>query len=201
MILTANNMNIWKVFPERKEYEKIVYVLRADLAVLLPQIFVLAILIAVPSVLKYILGLVAPAFLEQEIGFAAFTLLRGVYLLFVLVFGLTEFFDYYLDVWIVTNERIVDIQLKGLFARTISETRLYRVQDVTAEMKGIFATLFDYGTVHVQTAGATGRFTFEQMPDPDAVVRGISKLVEDDRPFHSDKIVAADAELGMKTRL
>lgn len=194
-------MNIWKVFPERKEYEKIVYVLRADLAVLLPQIFVFAILIAVPSVLKYILGLVAPTFLEGQVGFAAFTLLRGVYLLFVLVFGLTEFFDYYLDVWIVTNERIVDIQLKGLFARTISETRLYRVQDVTAEMKGIFATLFDYGTVHVQTAGATGRFTFEQMSDPDTIVRGISKLVEDDRPFHSDKIVAADAELGMKSRL
>lgn len=173
------------------------YILRADIVVLMPKILMFGLLLAVPAVLRYILGLVAPSVLETEAYAVAFTLLRGAYLFFVLVFGLTQFFDYYLDVWIVTNERIVDIQLKGLFSRTTSETRLYRVQDVTAEMKGIGATVFDYGTVHVQTAGATGRFIFEQMPDPDEVVRAISKLVEEDRPFHKDKIDALDAEVGI----
>jgi hypothetical protein len=190
-------MNIWKAFPERKEYEQLVYVLRADLIVLVGPVFLLAILGVVPFVLQYIFSLVAPGVLENQPGLVAFTLFRGVYWLFILVFGLTEFFDYYLDVWIVTNERIVDIQLKGLFARAISETRLYRVQDVTAQMKGVFATLFDYGTVHVQTAGATGRFTFEQMPDPDEVVRNISKLIEDDKPFHAEKIATIEKEVGI----
>lgn len=172
------------------------YVLRADLVVLVPKIILFGILLAVPAVLRYIFDLVAPSAIESQAGFAAFALMRGAYLLFIFVFGLTQFFDYYLDIWIVTNERILDIQLKGLFARTTSETRLYRVQDVTAEMKGIGATIFDYGTVHVQTAGATSRFTFEQMPDPDEVVSAIAKLVEADRPFHKDKIAELDTEAG-----
>ncbi len=189
-------MNIWKSFSERKEYEQIVYTLRADLSVLIPKIVYFSILAAVPALLRYILNLVAPSFFETALGPTAFALGRGAYLLFILVFGLTQFYDYYLDVWIVTNERIVDIQLKGLFSRTTSETRLYRVQDVTAQMQGIFATIFDYGTVHVQTAGATGRFVFEQMPDPDEVVHHISKLVEDDRPFHKEKVAIMDAQTG-----
>lgn len=190
-------MNLSKIIPERKEYEELKYIFRADLVVLLPKIVILGILLAVPWVLRYIFSLVAPGVLESERAFVAYTLLRGSYLLFVFVFALTQFYDYYLDVWVVTNERIIDIQLKGLFARTTSEARLYRVQDVTAQMKGIGATIFDYGTVSVQTAGATGRFIFEQMPDPDTVVREISKLVEADRPFHKEKIAALDSEVGI----
>ena len=39
--------------------------------------------------------------------------------------------------WIITNDRILDIEQHGLFARTVSELRLHRVQDVTAEIKAL----------------------------------------------------------------
>lgn len=189
-------MNIWKTCSERKDYEKLVYLLRADLIVLVRPIILFTILFSIPFIVRYIFALVAPTILNSSHGALAFTVYRGAYLLFILVFALTAFYDYYLDVWIVTNERIVDIQLKGLFARTVSETRLYRIQDVKSNQKGIFATVFNYGNVHVQTAGAQENFLFDSVPDPVEIAQGISRLVEHDRPFHTEKVNALAAETG-----
>jgi hypothetical protein len=58
--------------------------------------------------------------------------------------------DYYFDVWIITNERIINIEQKNLFIRTTSEVTLTRVQDVTATIGGFFPTLLDFGDVLVQ---------------------------------------------------
>ncbi len=62
--------------------------------------------------------------------------------------------DYYLDIWCITNKRIIKIDQAGLFRRKTGSFRLERMQDVNVEVNGIIATLLDYGTVHVQTASA-----------------------------------------------
>ena len=53
-----------------------------------------------------------------------------------MAFAFIEFTDYYLDTWIVTTERIISIEQKGLFERTASELDLISVQDATAEVHG-----------------------------------------------------------------
>lgn len=74
--------------------------------------------------------------------------------------------DYYLDVWIVTDQRIVNIEQLGLFRRRVSEMEHSRIQDVTSKVRGVFPTLFKYGYVYIQTAGTTERFVFKQVPRP-----------------------------------
>ncbi|MFA6475418.1 MAG: PH domain-containing protein [Patescibacteria group bacterium] len=81
------------------------------------------------------------------------------------------YIDYHLDVWILTDQRIINIEQKGLFERTISELNLTKVQDVTAEIHGKLATVFNYGDVFIQSAGEQQRFTFLQIPEPDVVAR------------------------------
>jgi hypothetical protein len=83
-----------------------------------------------------------------------------------------------LDVWIITNERIIDIQQKGFFSRVISEQRHYRIQDVTSEVNGIIATVLKYGNVYVQTAGSKQRFFFHEVPNPEEVRNTIIRLAE-----------------------
>ena len=61
--------------------------------------------------------------------------------------------DYYLDVFILTDRRVIYITQKGLFSRRIATSRLDRVQDVSAEVTGMMPTFLNYGDVHVQTAG------------------------------------------------
>ncbi len=76
------------------------------------------------------------------------------------------FVDYYLDVWIITDRRVVNVEQKGLFVRQVSELRYQKIQDVTTEVDGFFPTLLNYGEVFVQTAGEKPRFLFHNVPEP-----------------------------------
>ncbi|MDP2631963.1 MAG: PH domain-containing protein [Candidatus Uhrbacteria bacterium] len=113
-------------------------------------------------------------------------LLFSVYLLFVLVIIITQFTDYYLDTWIVTTERIINIEQRGLFTRTISELHLNQIQDVTAERKGILSMFLNFGQVYIQTAGAKERFNFKQIHNPEGVKQVITGLINDDKRRHGD---------------
>jgi len=74
--------------------------------------------------------------------------------------------DYYLDVWTITNKRIVDIEQKGLFHRQTSVLKMSRIQDVTIETHGFIATLLNFGDIHVQTAGETREFVMHGIANP-----------------------------------
>jgi hypothetical protein len=89
--------------------------------------------------------------------------------------------DFYLDAWIVTNERIINIDQKGFFNREISELKLTKIQDVTSEIIGVIPTLLDYGDIYVQTAGEVEHFKFLQIPHPNEVKNLIVQLQEKER--------------------
>lgn len=89
--------------------------------------------------------------------------------------------DFYLDAWIVTDERIINIDQKGFFNRDISELKLTKIQDVTSEISGVIPTLLNYGNIHVQTAGEKERFVFCQIPNPNEVKNMIVRLQERER--------------------
>ena len=60
----------------------------------------------------------------------------------------------------------------------VAEHKLFRIQDVRSEQKGIMPTFLNYGEVHIQTAGAEKIVVFEQVPRPHCVAQEIIKLVE-----------------------
>jgi len=105
--------------------------------------------------------------------------LGSLYYLYILLFFFNAFLDYYLDVWIVTTKRIINIEQKGLFNRVIAEHELDKIQDVTGEQKGFFATIFSFGDVLVQTAGEVPMFIFRQVDNPFEVAKTINHLLKD----------------------
>ncbi len=76
------------------------------------------------------------------------------------------FSNYYLDCWVVTNQRTIHTELMGLFRRYISSIYHHRIQDVSVDVKGVLATYLNYGDVQIQTAGKFREFLFRQVPDP-----------------------------------
>lgn len=110
----------------------------------------------------------------------------SIYAFMVFIVTITQITDYYLDTWIVTNERIINIEQHGLFSRIISELHLNQVQDVTSETHGVLATFVSYGNVYIQTAGTRERFNFKGIDNPDKVKQQISKLVQNDKLRHGD---------------
>jgi len=82
---------------------------------------------------------------------------------------------YYMDIWVVTNKRIIDIDYQRLFDRNISIIRLDRVQDIATHVQGIMGTLFRYGSVVVQSAGSEKEFVIDQIANPEALRDAISR--------------------------
>ena len=77
--------------------------------------------------------------------------------------------NYYFDVFILTDRRIIYISQKSLFSRRISSSRLDRVQDVSAEVSGMMPTFLNYGNIYVQTAAEEKEFAIHDIPNPDIV--------------------------------
>jgi len=104
--------------------------------------------------------------------------LLGFYVLLVWQFLFRELTDFYLDTWIVTDHRILEIHQLGLFKRDISELRLSKIQDVNVKIEGFLPTFFNYGEVIIQTAGVIPEFKFEQIPNPSKVKDEILRLYD-----------------------
>jgi membrane protein YdbS with pleckstrin-like domain len=78
--------------------------------------------------------------------------------------GLLIWLDWYLDIWIVTNQRIIDIQQRHLFSRQILSCTLDKIQNTTVTSAGPLATFFHYGNVNIKTADETSQILFWQVP-------------------------------------
>lgn len=75
--------------------------------------------------------------------------------------------DHYLDLWVVTDRRIISIDQKSLFVRSVGSFRLERLQDMNIEIPGLLATIFDYGHIQAQTAsGSEDEFSVHNLPKP-----------------------------------
>ncbi len=136
------------------------------LAELLPY----AILLVVPFALPKLLVLAPPAapyaaLFDYHAALARATL--GAWLLVVWTSAWGAFTRYFLNVWILTNERIVDIKQAGFFNREVSSLFLSRVQDVTTEVEGVLPSLLGIGDITVQSAGAVDEFHMHGIPRPE----------------------------------
>ncbi len=106
-------------------------------------------------------------------------LLFGLWWLLMWNGAFNTFTRYFLDTWIITTTRIVDIHQFGFFERHVSSFLLPRVQDVTTDVNGIFPTLFGFGTLRVETAGdASQNFIMGGIPHPEAVRDLIMREIE-----------------------
>ena len=133
-------------------------------------------------VFVFVLSLIAQFLLRshQLIDFENFTanvgiMLLGVFQLITLIVFFVAVFDFYFDIVIVTDRRLVDIDQEQLFFRRISELSLEDIEDVSSQVKGLFATVFDYGLIEIQTAGARENFYMHNIHFP----REVTALILD----------------------
>lgn len=164
-------------FPGKRDGEEIIMLTRRHWFILfltfLPMVFLLG----------FILFLITYG--ESFSTFSMFSVDPDIYYLTIsflsVMFWIICFvlwIDYYFDVWILTEERIINMEQYGLFRREISELEHGKIQDVTTEVLGIFPTILGYGEVFIQTAAERERFQFKQVPQPQKIRARIMKLQE-----------------------
>jgi len=135
-------------------------------------LFVIVLFAADRYIPVYAPGLLADPYLPY------LQLFKNIYTIFMILGLFMIWALYYLNIQIITNQRIVDIDQESLFKHRVSELDLVKIEDVTSETVGFFSTVFSFGNVYVQTAGTTEHFVFYNIPHPDKVEKLILDLYE-----------------------
>lgn len=68
--------------------------------------------------------------------------------------------------FLITDRGLVQYTQSSLFIRRVTRLSFSNVEDVSAEQRGILPTIFNYGTMLVQTAGTMDNFEFKFCPNP-----------------------------------
>lgn len=86
-----------------------------------------------------------------------------------------RFFNYYLQTFIITNFRVVQMDQTLYFVRNRDSIDLREIQDIEIHQKGIMHTIFNYGEliITLSSAHATKHIAF--MPNPEYFFRKINK--------------------------
>jgi hypothetical protein len=163
-------------FETQEAEEKVILFLRQHFIVNVPWIFLTIILVIAPTILFPMLFRA----LSFNVTFPATYYIVGTMFWYLATFGfaLASFIGWFFNIYIVTNERIVDIDFLYLLYKKFSQAELTKIQDINYTSGGILAAMFNYGNVVVQTAGEMPNIEFESIPFPEKVVETIRELTE-----------------------
>ncbi len=133
--------------------------------------------------LRVLAFLIVPIILMITTGLSMFTSpwLFGIFLIIIavsLTFAAYEWASWYGDVYVLTNYRIIDVDQEGFFNRKFAEASIAKIEDISYTVKGIAQTVFNYGEVLVQTAGAVENIRLSQIPYPSSQVKYILQQQE-----------------------
>ncbi len=105
----------------------------------------------------------------------------GVSLLLSMLLGMLILFPswigWYYSVFIVTDQRLIQITQRGLFHRSVVDLGLSKIQSTNYEIKGLQATLLSFGTIVIQTY--MGDLVIHEVHHPVEVIRKISEILRD----------------------
>jgi len=159
--------------------EVVLATVRKHWFVIMAELFGTFMLILLPFAVLTGLALFPSAF--DVIGFNIFAYANIVvffvcaWLLLSLLGGFAIWTHYYLDLWVVTDRRIILVDQVHFFSRNVSVFRLERMQDIEFKVTGIIATLLNFGSLKAQTAGAhESNFNSTGLPDP----RGLQAIIQ-----------------------
>jgi hypothetical protein len=150
-----------------QDNEQVLMICRKHWIYLWPRTALIAIFAVVPVV-------VATVLVSKSVGLGGtagrvYWIVALVYVLYWAVRGFLNWYRYHNDIWVVTNQRIVDSTKTNPFSLKISTADLVNIQDMTVERSGVFRTMLNYGDVICQTAAELQEFRLPGIPHPQEV--------------------------------
>ena len=129
-----------------------------------------------------------PSVLNDTSGaFAIATTFAMLAVIFTIVIIIIATIIYRQSHIIITDKNITQVLQGGLFQRKVSQLTMANVEDVTSEQTGIFASIFDFGVLKVETAGEQANFHFNFCPKPSyyakIILEAREKYIQQDFPY------------------
>jgi len=157
-------------FDTQERKEKIILLARCHVITNFKWMFISVVMILLPNIIFRF-------FPEMFSSFRFRTVILLTWYLFTFSYAFEQFLKWFFNINIITDERVVDIDFPTILYRDISSTKIDMVQDISVKMGGFIRSLFNYGDVHIQTAGEEKEFIFEAIPQPERVIKIINQLI------------------------
>jgi len=94
----------------------------------------------------------------------------GIWVAYWLYRILFNWYRYHNDIWVISNQRIIDSYKANPFNLRLNTADLVNVQDISVNRKGVFATILHFGDVLLATAGTEDKpFIISGVPDPEHI--------------------------------
>lgn len=160
----------WVSFDTEEEGEKVVLLLRKHGVTNLPWMLLVVVMALAPLTFFIfpLLSAFPPKF--QMVGVIFWYLLTAA-------FVFENFLSWFYNIFIVTDRRIIDVDFLGLMYRELSQCHIDQIENITFNQGGFVRTMFNFGSVLVQTAAEIENIEFEDVPDPDKVTKIIDSLI------------------------
>lgn len=107
--------------------------------------------------------------------------LATTWLLFAWMYAWWKFTDHFLDVVVITNRRIFEVKQNGFFNREVTSFSFDKIQNIRVTQSGILASILNYGSMLIETAGETENLDLTDIPDPSSLKKFISELQDNDK--------------------
>jgi len=116
-------------------------------------------------------------------GFSWYNIFSSLYwflvTIYFLILWLLLFYSltiYILTTLVLTNLKLIKIEQKTLFNYERDEMELDKIQDISVNISGFFATFLNFGDISVQTAGTIAKFSFNYLSQPHKIKEIIMSL-------------------------
>ena len=96
-------------------------------------------------------------------------LLAGLFMLVIVLvlFGSIIAGYVYMNSYIIlTDQKMILINTKGVFARRVSQLSIGDIQDVSIDQNTALSRMFNYGNINIETAGEQANFVFSYAAQP-----------------------------------
>ncbi|HEX5456609.1 MAG TPA: PH domain-containing protein [Candidatus Saccharimonadales bacterium] len=155
-----------KSFPDQLDDEELLFIFRKH-----------------PIVMRrgLVLGLLAllagtiPSLIKPEYNYLFGGLAAGFVL--GLILFIPSYISWYFSVYIVTDQRLLQIMQKGLWTRSVVDIGLSQIQMVNYEIAGFNQTVLGFGTIMMQTF--VGDLVIRDVHHPEKVQQKILKVLRD----------------------
>ena len=156
-------------FETQEVREKVILLLRRHWFTQVGWMITAGLMLLVPLGLIWIPLL---SFLPSNYQFMAMVM----WYLLIIAFIYEKFITWFFHVFIITDERVIDVDFYNLLYKEISEAKLDNIEDVTYRQGGMVRAWLNYGNVAMQTAGEKREFMIEDVAEPNRVVKVLNEL-------------------------
>lgn len=129
-----------KYFEDQFDDEEVLFVFRKHPIVMRRGLLLLAVAVLLSTIPALFNPSYTVYFIGLAIGFGVGALLM-----------LPQWMSWYFSLFIVTDQRFIQITQKGLFNRSVVDMGLSQIQMVNYQVAGLAQTMFGFGTIMMQT--------------------------------------------------